>query len=109
MSARPWPIAAGSLALLLAAGPAPAQQIRESLVAPGRAVFQAQGCHGCHTVGKAGTPIAPDLSLVGVKYTEGFLARWLRDPFPRPTCLSFRLSDAEVQALAAFLASLRGE
>jgi mono/diheme cytochrome c family protein len=112
MNARWWSIAAGSLALFLAAGPAAAQQARETLVARGGTVFQAQGCYGCHTVGKTGTPIATDLSRVGAKYTESFLTRWLRDPSAqKPTAHmpKLELSDAEVQALAAFLASLRGE
>jgi mono/diheme cytochrome c family protein len=112
MMAGSWLITAGSLALFLAAVPALAQQTRESLVARGRAVFQAQGCYGCHTVGKTGTPIATDLSRMGARYTEGQLARWLSDPSAqRPTAHmpKLELSDAEVQALAAFLASLRGE
>ena len=29
-----------------------------SLVAQGKRVFNDQGCYGCHTMGKSGTPIA---------------------------------------------------
>ena len=58
----------------------------------------------------AGTPIAHDLSHVGRKYTEAELVQWLRDPkSQKPTAHMPRLalSEAEIRALAAYLASLR--
>jgi cytochrome c oxidase subunit 2 len=76
----------------------------------GERLFMVQGCYGCHTIGKVGTPIGPDLSLVGFKYPEPYLRRWLRDPQDvRPTAHMPRLEleAADVEALAAFLASLR--
>ena len=76
----------------------------------GKAVFTEEGCYGCHTVGKTGTPIAPDLSTIGAKYSRAFLERWLRDPAEqKPTAHMPRiqLDDREVEALAAYLASLR--
>lgn len=83
---------------------------REALTARGRVLFVDQGCIGCHTLGKAGTPIAPDLSRVGFKYGEARLIRWLRDPTAqKPTAHMpvIALTEAEVRALAAYLASLR--
>jgi mono/diheme cytochrome c family protein len=112
MIARHWLLVAGCLALPLASGSAPAQPTREALVSRGQAVFQLQGCYGCHTTGKTGTPIATDLARVGARHTEDFLARWLRDPSALKSTAhmpTLQLSDADVQALAAFLASLRGE
>ena len=50
------------------------------MVARGRSVFFEQGCYGCHTLGAVGTPIAPDLSRVGAKYSRSWLEGWLRDP-----------------------------
>jgi cytochrome c oxidase subunit 2 len=79
-------------------------------VARGKAVFTAQGCYGCHTVRRAGTPIASDLSRIGARYSRTELTRWLRDPASqRPTAHMPRitLADDEVEALAAYLASLR--
>ena len=76
----------------------------------GREVFVKQGCYGCHTIGKFGTPIGPDLSRVGSKYEEEYLARWLRDPaLQRPTAHmpKLELTEEEVRALAAFLAAQR--
>lgn len=76
---------------------------------PGRAVFFAQGCYGCHRLGAAGTPIAYDLSHIGRKYTEQQLVLWLRDPkSQKPTAHMPRLAltEEEIRALAAYLASL---
>ena len=87
-----------------------AAQERDPLADQGKKIFVSQGCYGCHTVGTAGTPIGPDLSRVGFKYFESYLARWLRDPSSqKPTAHMPRISltDIEVRALAAYLASLR--
>lgn len=76
----------------------------------GKKLFVEQGCYGCHTVAGMGTPIAPDLSRIGGKYPESYLQRWLRDPsFQKPTAHmpKIALTEAEVQALAAYLASLQ--
>ena len=76
----------------------------------GRQVFFSQGCYGCHRLGVAGTPIAHDLSHVGRKYTEVELTRWLRDPVsqkPNAHMPRLALTEDEIRALAAYLASLR--
>jgi mono/diheme cytochrome c family protein len=81
-----------------------------TLAARGREVFRDQGCYGCHTVGATGTPIATDLSRIGARRDQAYLAGWLRDPsLQRPTAHmpKIQLSEAEVQALAAYLGSLR--
>jgi cytochrome c oxidase subunit II len=99
-------VAAGIL-LLAAVGPAGSE---EALEARGKRLFIEKGCHGCHTVGAMGTPIAPDLSQVGSRYPVAFLERWLRDPARvRPTAHMPRidLGEGEIRALAAYLASLR--
>lgn len=72
--------------------------------------FMDNGCYGCHTVGKLGTPIGPDLSHVGTKYPLDYLERWLRDPtFQRPSAHmpKLELTEAQVRALAAYLSSLK--
>ena len=76
----------------------------------GRELFTQHGCHGCHTVGKMGTPIATDLSRIGARYGRPQLEAWLRDPSKqRPTAHmpTIRLTATEVTALAAYLATLR--
>jgi cytochrome c oxidase subunit II len=98
----------GLLLMLLLAASVEAQD--GALVARGQGVFKDQGCYGCHTVGKTGTPIATDLSRIGTKHDEAYLGRWLRDPSqqkPRQHMPKLQLTEAEVQALSAYLASLR--
>ena len=77
----------------------------------GARLFLAEGCHGCHTVGAFGTPIGPDLSRVGLAYSEAELAAWVRDPaVQRPTARmpKLEIAPADADAIAAYLASLRG-
>lgn len=98
-----------ALLMLLLAGNVEAQD-GGALVARGRGVFQDQGCYGCHKVGAAGTPIATDLTRIGAKHDEVYFGRWLRDPAqqkPRAHMPKIQMTDAEVQALAAYLGSLR--
>ena len=81
-----------------------------ALVAQGKQIFNEQGCYGCHTMGKSGTPIAPDLSKIGSKHSEEYLRRWLEDPkAQKPTAHmpKLALTKGESRALAAYLASLR--
>jgi mono/diheme cytochrome c family protein len=76
----------------------------------GEMVFRDQGCFGCHTIGAMRTPIAPDLSHIGAKRDQAYLTRWLQNPSAqRPTAHmpKIQLSESEVQALAAYLGSLR--
>jgi len=102
------------VALVLAVSAAACAQSRapssEAVVSRGEAAFKNNGCYGCHLIGKFGTPIGPDLSTVGRKYEPEYLARWLRDPaMQRPSAHmpALELTDADIQALAAYLGSLR--
>lgn len=97
------------LAVFLAGAPVVAQA-QSALVAQGSKLFSEQGCNGCHTVGKMGTPIGPDLSRVGSRYPQSYLVEWLRDPASqKPTAHmpKLQLTEKEMHALAAYLASLR--
>jgi mono/diheme cytochrome c family protein len=83
---------------------------REAYLAEGRRVFTEKGCNGCHTVDPVGTPIAPDLRQTALRYTESALARWLRHPsaqVPTRHMPDLHLSEAEANAVAAYIASLR--
>lgn len=76
----------------------------------GRRMFMEQGCYGCHTVGKMGTPIGPDLSYVGAKRSEASLREWLRDPAkqrPGAHMPRLELTESQIASLAAFLGSLQ--
>jgi cbb3-type cytochrome oxidase cytochrome c subunit len=79
-------------------------------VEQGQRYFMDNGCYGCHTVGKVGTPIGPDLSRVGSKYSRTYFERWLRDPTsqrPNAHMPTLELSPQQVTDLAAYLSSLR--
>jgi mono/diheme cytochrome c family protein len=110
MSGRLIGAAVALLFTALAVGSAGAAQEDGAPIGRGKLLFTDQGCYGCHTVGKFGTPIGPDLSHVGAKYKLAELTRWLRDPAAqKPTAHmpKISLSEAEARALAAYLASLR--
>ena len=56
-----------------------------------------------------GTPIGPDLSRVGAKYSEAYLKNWLRDPAqqrPAAHMPKLELTESQIASIAAFLASL---
>jgi mono/diheme cytochrome c family protein len=97
------------IVLALMAGCAAAED-RAQLRRAGEAVFSAQGCHGCHTIGQVGTPIAADLTRIGAKHSETYWQAWLADPkSQKPTAHmpKLALTDVEIRSLAAYLASLR--
>jgi cytochrome c553 len=102
--------AALTLALAVALAAFAASSIAQAPIEQGQRDFMSNGCYGCHTVGKVGTPIGPDLSRVGSKYSRAYLERWLRDPSaqrPSAHMPALELSDNQVKAMAAFLSSLR--
>lgn len=97
------------VSVVLLASCAQAQDGR-ALVGQGRMIFRDQGCYGCHTAEKMGTAIGPDLSHIGTKHDQTYLTRWLRDPSaqrPSAHMPKIQLTEGEVQALAAYLGSLR--
>ena len=106
-------IAIVSLMGALVAGALGAQErlgVGAERVEVGRRMFMEHGCYGCHTVGKLGTPIGPDLSYIGARRSEGDLRAWLRDPaMQRPAAHmpALELTTQQIETLAAFLASLR--
>jgi len=88
---------------------ATAAQPPRTVVELGEVAFKNGGCFNCHTIGKVGTPLGPDLSHVGARYPAEYVARWLRDPAlqrPNAHMPAFDLTEAQVRALAAYLSSL---
>jgi mono/diheme cytochrome c family protein/uncharacterized protein YbaR (Trm112 family) len=90
------------------------------LLAAGESVFQANNCSRCHSIGGAGGGMrgrggrGPDLSRVGAKpgRTIDWLAEQIRDPQShRPDSrmpgYAGKISDDDIHALAAYLASLK--
>ncbi len=88
--------------------------------ATGLKVFQSQACVGCHTIqGVSGGIVGPDLTHVGSRLTiaggmlantPADLAQWLGNPpavKPGSIMPNLHLSEADVQALVAYLGSLK--
>ena len=87
----------------------------------GQQIFQQQACGNCHAIRgtSAAGGIAPDLTHIGSRTTLAAgaltntpenLQRWLRDPQrikPGANMPSFKLSDADAQALTAYLEGLK--
>ena len=98
------------LAAALAVAPALAQDRDAAVASRGREAFVTNGCYGCHIINKFGTPIGPELSHVGARYTPEYLMRWLRDPElqrPGSHMPALELSEGDIRALADYLGSLR--
>jgi mono/diheme cytochrome c family protein len=81
-----------------------------ALVARGRRLFEERGCYDCHAVAGTGGKAAPDLSRVGERYSLSYLTRWLKGNPHRGAehMPKIELTESELSALAAYLASLRG-
>jgi mono/diheme cytochrome c family protein len=110
-------LAAGAVLLALG-GPArgdepPAAASQHDAVAAGRALFARMGCGSCHRLaaGAGIGPIGPDLDRMLPSYDARALRAKIADPYPAGATGSFvrmpayggRLSDAELDALVAFL------
>jgi len=96
----------GAVFTIVVVGCASGQDAVES----GKRQFVVQGCYGCHTVEKFGTPIGPDLSRIGAKYPKDALVRWLTNPEaerPNAHMPKLELTQEQITALAAYLSSLR--
>ncbi len=118
-----------TLALLLAAAPALAQQKQgalsrtfvadKALAGSGKKIWAARSCTGCHTIGK-GRLIGPDLNGVLQRRPMAWLKQWLHDPeamLVRDSVAmslleeykirmpNLNLSAAEIEALLNYIAS----
>lgn len=86
-------------------------------LAAGRKVYEQQKCASCHQIAKRGNSRFP-LDGVGSKLTLEQLRRWMTDtaemeaalprlPAIRMSEMKFRLNARELDALVAYLASLK--
>jgi mono/diheme cytochrome c family protein len=85
---------------------------RASLLARGRALFDEQGCIGCHKLGGFGGNLGPELDKVGAKRSPDWLARHFRGPadvVPGSNMPRVKRSDADVEALTIFMLGQTGE
>lgn len=93
------------------------QQPNDALVTAGRKVYEQQKCASCHQIAKRGNSRFP-LDGVGSKLTAEQIRRWMTDtaemeaalprlPAIRMSEIRFRLNPRELDALVAYLASLK--
>ena len=94
---------------------------KEGAAAQGEQLFLAGACIGCHTVngttaqGKVGpnlTHVASRTAIAGgiLPFTEGNVKRWLKNPpalKPGSLMPNLNLSDADIEALTAYITSLK--
>jgi cbb3-type cytochrome oxidase cytochrome c subunit len=92
-------------------------QPADPLVTAGRKVYEQQKCSSCHQIAKRGNSRFP-LDGVGSKLTAAQLRRWMTDtaemeaalprlPAIRMSEMRFRLNARDLDALVAYLASLK--
>jgi|SoiMethySBSTD1v2_1073268.scaffolds.fasta_scaffold946177_2 mono/diheme cytochrome c family protein len=81
----------------------------------GKKVYAAQKCSTCHSVAGTGSKMAP-LDGVGSKLTAAEIKAWITNPDPLTEKLAtkpkikmkkYTLPDAELEALVAYVASLK--
>jgi mono/diheme cytochrome c family protein len=119
LAAVACPLGVGALAddPRVTAPPVRVQQGAEALIEAGRKVYEAQKCASCHQIAKRGNSRFP-LDGVGSKLSAEQLRRWMthttemeaalpRLPAIRMSEIRFRLNARELDALVAYLASLK--
>ncbi len=77
----------------------------------GKAYFKQVGCASCHRVGGDGSATGPDLTFVGFRHSEEWLALWMKDPQAwKPDTLmpNTRLPEEARKAIVTYMAGLKG-
>lgn len=81
------------------------------MIARGRDLIGQRACLGCHVIGRQGAQVGPTLNGIAERRDTDFLRRKLADPtVDKATSMmpNFGLSDDEIEAILAYLASLNG-
>ena len=105
-----------SIAAVFAAAALPAVvSTQADKIEAGKKVYAAQKCATCHSIAGTGSKMAP-LDGVGSKLTAAEIKKWITDPDPLTEKLAtkpkikmkkYTLPDAELDALVAYVASLK--
>lgn len=75
----------------------------------GKAVYEAQKCKMCHSIAGVGNKKSP-LDAVGGKLSEADIKKWVTEPKSMKadtTMKAYKLSDADLTNLVAYMASLK--
>ncbi|WP_447974725.1 c-type cytochrome [Nitrospira sp. Kam-Ns4a] len=79
-------------------------------IVKGEQVYREKTCALCHMIRGQGGKTGPELSEVGAKRDAQWLKGFLKEPkamMPKAKMLPFKGSDEELEALVAYLASLK--
>lgn len=82
------------------------------LIAEGRELVGQKACLGCHVIGKEGGRVGPSLNGVTSRRDADYLRHKLADPtFDNSTSMmpNFGLTQEQIEAILAYMASLNGE
>lgn len=112
--ANPAPAAPPSAPAPGGAGSSPTARNGTDLVAAGKAVYDDYGCVGCHSIGGRGGSKGPELTHVGAEaeHTASWLVAHVKNPKThtpgsRMPAFAGKISDKDLLALGAYLASLK--
>jgi mono/diheme cytochrome c family protein len=87
------------------------RQFTPAMAAAGRELYQTKyQCQSCHTIGRAGGYVGPNLNNAGNWLTPAWIEAWLRNPQAlQPGTIEPRreFSEEEIRALTAYLMTLR--
>ncbi len=82
----------------------------------GKKIYAAQKCTTCHAIGGVGSKVSSSLDGVGTKLTAAQIKEWIVNPAPliakvtpkpKVNMKKYVLPDADLDALVAYLASLK--
>lgn len=84
----------------------------DSLISIGKEVYNLKGCIGCHKIAGSGGDMGPDLTDEGniIAHDDAWHKKHFKDPqsvVPNSAMPDMSLSDKEINALTAFMQSLR--
>jgi mono/diheme cytochrome c family protein len=89
------------------------RQFTPAMASTGKQLYEVKyQCQSCHTIGGTGGDVGPKLNNSGNWLTPAWIEAWLRNPQDlQPDTIEPRRnpSDAEIQALTAYLLTLRAE
>jgi mono/diheme cytochrome c family protein len=109
-----------TMAVLVSGTVLTAQTPDATKVAAGQKIYDTEKCNTCHQIKGVGGKLSTALDTVGSKFSEADIRKWLTTPavmeaklpkkpaMPMSTYLkSHKLADADVDALTAYMLSLK--
>jgi cytochrome c2 len=104
---RVWSVLIGALLVNQAIAWA---QTDPAKIAKGQAVYAEKKCSLCHLIRSHGGKVGPELTMVGAKRDAEWLRMFMKEPkamVPKAKMLPFKGTDEELEAVVAYMASLK--